>query len=215
MALTNAQYQARWRKRNLIALTAPADEIAHRLATMDDRVKLALIVTLLNQRLNPKGGRCRFVRDDGGRGRSGIVRGHKYGTGDCVARAIAIATENPYREVHDAMIVANVRYVAAGKSEWARRAKRRGGISAFHPDHGVSHEAYRPYLEGLGWRYTSTKELPRGEGIHLRADELPGGRLIVSLPYHVVAVIDGVIHDTSDCSGAGRRRIRGYWSAPA
>jgi hypothetical protein len=32
-ALTNAEHQARWRKRNLIALTADAHEIVDRLAT--------------------------------------------------------------------------------------------------------------------------------------------------------------------------------------
>src|SRR5262249_25544907 len=101
MALTNAEKQARWRKRNLIALTANAREIARRLATMDDQVKLAQIVGLLNKQLNPKDGRCRWVKDDGGRGGSGIPRGRKGEIGDCVARAIAIATQKPYREVHD------------------------------------------------------------------------------------------------------------------
>jgi len=110
------------------------------------------------------------------------------------------------------MTVAKVRYVAAGKSDWTRRARRKGGVHAFHADHGVSDEVYGPYLKDLGWRFTSTKELPRGKGIHLRADELPSGRLIVRLPAHLVAVIDGVIHDTHDCSDEGRCRIRGYWS---
>jgi hypothetical protein len=213
MALSNAEKQRRWRERNLIPLTADAREIARKLAAMDDQVKLSLIVGLLNQRLNPKGGRCRWVKDDGGRGRSGIARaGHKDGVGDCVARAIAIAAQKPYREVHDALTVAKVRDVAAGKSEWTRRAGRRGGVHAFYADHGVPDEVYGPYLEGLGWRFTSTKELPRGRGIHLRTDELPPGRLIVRLPRHLTAVIDGVIHDTVDLSDEGRRRIQGYWT---
>jgi hypothetical protein len=213
MALTNAEKQDRWRKRNLIPLTADAHEIARKLLTMDDRVKLALVVGLLNQQLNPKPGRCKFVKDDGGRRGSGIPRGHKGDeTNDCVARAIAIATEKPYREVHDAMTAAKVRYVAAGKSAWTKRARHRGGVRAFHADHGVYDEAYGPYLEGLGWRFTSTKDLPRGKGVHLRADELPPGRLIVRLPGHLVAVIDGEIHDVSDPSSEGRARIRGYWT---
>jgi hypothetical protein len=109
------------------------------------------------------------------------------------------------------LTVAKVRHVAAGKSDWARRARRRGGVRAFHADHGVHIEVSDRYLKALGWRYTSTKELPRGRGVHLRADELPRGRLIVQLPRHLVAVIDGVIHDTRDCSDDGRRRIQGYW----
>src|SRR5262245_38333063 len=114
MALTNAEKQARWRRGNLVPLTADAHEIARRLATMDDQVKLAQIVALLNGRLNPQDGRCRWVKDDGGRRGSGIARGRKDEVGDCVARAIAIATQKPYREVHDALIVATVRHVAAG-----------------------------------------------------------------------------------------------------
>jgi hypothetical protein len=215
MALTNAEKQARWRKRNVIVLTADAGEIARRLATMDDQAKLALIVGFLNKRLNPKDGRCRWVKDDGGRRGSGIPRGCKDEVGDCVARAIAIATQKPYREVHDALTVAKVRDVAAGKSAWTRRARRKGGVHAFHADHGVPDEASAPYLESLGWRYTSTKDLPRGRGIHLRADELPRGRLIVDLRRHYTAVIDGVIHDTRDCSEEGRRRVRGFWAKPA
>jgi hypothetical protein len=62
------------------------------------------------------------------------------------------------------------------------------------------------------FRYTSTRDLPRGKGIHLKASELPHGRPIVDLPGHACAVIDGVIHDTQDHSEGGRRRILGYWS---
>jgi len=213
MALTNAE-KARWRERNLISLTADACEIARRLATMDDQNKLAQIVGLLNERLNPKTGRCRWVKSDGGRHGSGISRGRKDEVGDCVVRAIAIATQKPYREVHDALTVAKVRDVAAGKNDWTRWARRKGGVRAFHADHGVSDEVYGPYLEDLGWRFTSTKDLPRGRGVHLRSDELPRERLIVRLPGHLVAVIDGVIHDTHDCSDEGRRRIQGYWIEP-
>ena len=49
-------------------------------------------------------------------------------------------------------------------------------------------------------------------GVHLRADELPRGRLIVQLRRHPTAVIDGTIRDTVDCSDEGRCRIQGYWT---
>jgi len=215
MALSNAQKQARFRQRNLLLLTADARKIVDKLVTMDDQAKLALIVSLLNKRLSPKDGRCRWVKDDGGRGRPDIARGRRGETNDCVARAIAIATQRPYREVHDALTAATVRYVAVSDSDWARRARRRGGVCVFHADHGVATEVYGPYLKRLGWKLTSTRELPRGKGVHLRADELPRGRLIVALPRHLVAVIDGVIHDTHDCSDEGRRRIQGYWTSSA
>jgi hypothetical protein len=46
----------------------------------------------------------------------------------------------------------------------------------------------------------------------LRADELPPGRLIVLVHRHLVAVIDGVIHDTYNSGGKGHRPVRGYYA---
>jgi hypothetical protein len=105
--------------------------------------------------------------------------------------------------------------VGTAKEGWGKAARSKGRVSLrlLHADYGVPREIIGPYLESLGWHYTSTKERPRGRGMHLRADELPAGRLIV-LPRHVCAVIDGVIHDTSDWGAEGRRRILGYWSSP-
>jgi hypothetical protein len=53
-----------------------------------------------------------------------------------------------------------------------------------------------------------------GQGckVHLRATELPAGRLIVQVSKHLVAVIDGVIRDTSDPSRGGKRCVYGYYS---
>ena len=52
-----------------------------------------------------------------------------------------------------------------------------------------------------------------GQGckVHLRADELPKGRLVVALSKHIVAIIDGVIHDTGDPSRGGTRCVYGYF----
>jgi hypothetical protein len=44
-------------------------------------------------------GNAHFVYDDGGRAAAGF----KGKTGDCVCRAIAIATGEPYQEVYDAL----------------------------------------------------------------------------------------------------------------
>ena len=151
-------------------------------------------------------GRCRWVKDDGGRRRAGFG---STAVGDCVARAIAIATEKDYREVHDALVVRNVEYAKWDDSAYGKWIRRRGGVRAFDADHGCSKEAYGPYLGSLGWRFTSTKD----QRIRLRADELPPGRLIVHVHRHLVAVIDGVIHDTHDSGGAGRRPVVGYWRA--
>src|SRR5262245_6146361 len=157
-------------------------------------------------------GRCGWVKDDGGRSKSGVPGADKE-VGDCVARAIAIATQRPYREVHNALVVGQVHHARTDNSPYGKWVRRKGRLSHFDADHGCADKVYGPYLESLGWKFTSTKELPRGKGVHLRADELPPGRLIVHISRHLVAVIDGIIRDTGDCGGEGRVRVQGYWRA--
>lgn len=50
--------------------------------------------------------------------------------------------------------------------------------------------------------------------MHLRASELPAGRLIVAVSKHLTCVIDGVIYDTHDPSRGGTRCVYGYFTAP-
>jgi hypothetical protein len=47
--------------------------------------------------------------------------------------------------------------------------------------------------------------------IHLRRGELPMGKLIVSVSKHLVAVVDGIVQDTHDCTRSGNRCVYGYW----
>jgi hypothetical protein len=47
--------------------------------------------------------------------------------------------------------------------------------------------------------------------VHLRADELPSGTLIVKVSKHLSAVIDGVIQDTHNPSRGGTRCVYGYY----
>jgi len=42
----------------------------------------------------------------------------------------------------------------------------------------------RAYNESLGWKWTPTMRIGQGCKVHLRADELPVGRLIVSVSRH-------------------------------
>jgi hypothetical protein len=67
-------------------------------------------------------------------------------------------------------------------------------------------------MKELGFTWTPTMTIGSGCTVHLRADELPSGRLVCSVSNHNVAVIDGVIHDTYDCSRKGSRCVYGYWS---
>jgi len=142
----------------------------------------------------------RWVYDDGGRAAAGF-RG---ATDDCVCRAIAIAAELPYTEVYD-------RLNALARSE--RVGKRKRGVSSART--GVYKVTQHKLIEQLGWVWTPTMQIGQGCKVHLRAEELPKGRLLVSVSRHLVAVIDGVIHDTHDCSRSGTRCVYGFWRQPA
>jgi hypothetical protein len=152
--------------------------------------------------VKPKPTLCRYVYDDGGQGR--INRG-----GGCVPRAIAIATGRPYREVYEALTAATHKYVRRWPRSlvagWIRRSRDGRG---FDPNYGCYDKIWQPYLESLGWQHTSTKD----QKVRLRADELPPGRLVVRVHQHLVAVIDGVIHDTFDSGQKGHRPVRGYYA---
>jgi hypothetical protein len=152
----------------------------------------------------PPPGRCRWVRDDGGRpNRTG-------GTGNCVPRAIAIATQKPYDEIRGALAAVTLRYAKTSRSYVAKWIRRNRSGHALDPEYGCWPEVYGPYLESIGWQFTSTED----RKVRLRADELPPGRLIVDVHRHTVAVIDGVIHDVFDSGEGGWRPVKGYYTAP-
>lgn len=140
-----------------------------------------------------------YQYNDGGR----KAAGYRGDAGDCVCRAIAIAVQIPYEVVyHDLNVL--------GASE--RKGKKRRGKSSART--GVYKPTIRKYLQSLGWLWTPTMQIGQGCKVHLRADELPTGRLIVSVSRHVTAVIDGVIQDTHDPSRDGTRCVYGYWQQP-
>jgi hypothetical protein len=141
-----------------------------------------------------------FIYDDGGRAAAGY-KGH---TGDCVCRAIAIATGQPYQEVYDALN----ELAAFERPSKRRRGKRSSSRS------GVYRSTYTRYLTSLGWTWTPTMFIGSGCQVHLRAVELPPGRLIASLSRHMVAVIGGVIHDLGNPDRDGTRCVYGYWRPP-
>jgi hypothetical protein len=138
----------------------------------------------------------RFSYDDGGREAAGFSGK----TGDCVTRAIAIATEQPYQSIYDAI---------NAQAKGMRQTKRVRGSAART---GVSRTVYERYLAAQGWKWTPTMRVGSGCTVHLTPDELPKGRIIVRLSGHLAAVIDGVLHDTFDCSRDGTRCVYGYWS---
>lgn len=135
-----------------------------------------------------------YVKDDGGREAAGF-RGPAR---DCAARAYAIASGRPYAEVYDELN-------AIGQTE--RRAVKKSGART-----GVHAATMRRFMEGKGWRWTPTMGIGTGCKVHIRASELPSGRLILSLSRHYAAFIDGTLRDTYDSSRGGMRCVYGYWS---
>jgi hypothetical protein len=137
-----------------------------------------------------------WVTDDGGR----AAAGYKGSTGDCVCRAIAIVTGKPYQEIYDLLI---------DFSSKERNSKRKARKS--HPRTGIYKGTMRRVMAHLGWKWVPTMFVGKGCKVHLRAEELPKGRLIVALSKHECAVIDGVVHDLYDPSRDGVRCVYGYY----
>lgn len=133
---------------------------------------------------------------DGGRANAG----HKGSARDCVTRAIAIITERPYQEIYDLVN-------EYGSTE--RHSKNRVGKS--NAKDGVHIPTIRRILKDMGFTWVPTMQIGSGCKVHLKASELPSGKIIVSVSRHLTAVIDGVIHDTSDPSRNETRCVYGYW----
>ena len=142
-----------------------------------------------------------WVRDDGGRATAGF-RGH---AGDCVTRAIAIAAGLPYRQVYDGLDEI--------ARHWSCPAGCVGAVGSART--GLDPAVYRQYLAGLGWVWRPTMAIGTGCRVHLRAGELPPGRIITRLSGHLAAVIDGVVRDTEDPGRGGTRCVYGYFRHPA
>lgn len=136
-----------------------------------------------------------FTFNDGGRAKAG----YNGICGDCVARSIAIATEKPYQEIYDAL----------NKIQSSmKQTKRTRGSSARN---GVARPIYEKYLKSLGWVFVPTMAIGSGCKWHLKASELPLGRIICRVSKHLVAVVDGVINDTHNPSRGGTRCVYGYF----
>ena len=134
-----------------------------------------------------------FEYNDGGR--LEYFKGEK--AEDCVARSISIVTGLPYIDVYKRLAEGNATQRGGGKRS------ARNGIS-------TKRKWFRDYMTELGFVWTPTMKIGSGCTTHLRADELPKGKLVVSVTRHMTAVINGVIHDTHNPSRNGTRCVYGY-----
>lgn len=143
-----------------------------------------------------------LVVNDGGR----AAAGYKGSAGDCVARAIAIASGEPYAKVYNRL--------ASGNALQRRGKRPSRGHGKFSAAHGINtgRKWFKDYMRELGFTWTPTMSIGSGCQHHLRPGEIPmRGRIVVALSKHYSAVIDGVIHDTHDPSRGGTRCVYGIW----
>ena len=144
----------------------------------------------------------KFQFNDGGRAAEGFR--HKKHCGDCVCRAIAIATQRPYSEIYDLIL---------HYAKHERMGKRKRKLS--DPEKGVGRYTHSRVMSLLGWEWVPTMGIGTGCKVHLCADELPAGRIVVDVSHHFTAVVDGVINDTYDPSRGGTRSVYGYYRPTA
>lgn len=140
-----------------------------------------------------------FVENDGGR--SQYFKGKS--VRDCVARSIAIASGKDYLEVYNRLAEGNANQRQSKRS----KTKTKSAINGIN----VKRKWFKDYMQELGFEWRATMSIGSGCKVHLREGELPKGRLVVNVTRHSTAVIDGVLHDTHDCSRGGQRCVFGYW----
>jgi hypothetical protein len=139
-----------------------------------------------------------FLLNDGGRGAAGF----KGSAGDCVVRAVAIASSRPYHEIYDALSEGTRAQRKTTKSR--KRVSARDGVN-------TKRKWFKDYMVSLGFKWYPTMRIGHDHITHMRTDELPLGRLVVAISKHYVAVINGVINDTHNPSRDGTRCVYGYY----
>lgn len=132
----------------------------------------------------------KFIHNDGGRSKY-----FKGSTGDCVTRAIAIATNIDYKIVYDDLFIANKEYIEKHNNKYAKAMKsRKNGLS---PRNGIYKEIYSKYLFANGWKYISLVKF--GSKERTKLDQLTHlDNIIVCIPRHIMAMQKGVINDIGD-----------------
>lgn len=155
-----------------------------------------------------------FKYNDGGR--SNYFKASN--VGDCVTRAISIATGKDYKEVYD-------RLNQMAKKE---SVKRHRGHKRSESRNGVFKETWKRYLNELGWVHVSTCAIgSRANKVKFVDGSLPTkGTYIVQLSRHLTVLKDNVVNDTYDCSKKeyyneygdlevnDERCVYGYWREP-
>lgn len=160
----------------------------------------------------------KHIYDDGGRAAAGF----KGKAGDCGTRAFTLARFGPSPTGEQYMLV----YTDLSRviREWAfsgrasrKKERYRSGKEPCTPRNGMWREPIDIYAAELGWTWTPAKRFGEKGAVHMRAEELPGGRIVTRQAKHFAAVIDGVVYDIWDSTQSGTmgdemRMVYGWWA---
>jgi len=121
----------------------------------------------------------KYKYNEGGRGEH-----YKGLSGDCVTRAITIATEQRYDDVYNALF--DIARNWKGNSKLAKRIRTNAS-----PRDGCFKEVGSKYLKDLSIDEVRKK-------LKINDQIFNEGRYVVKVRRHWIAIIDGVVHDTWD-----------------
>ena len=125
-----------------------------------------------------------FVYNDGGR--SKYFKGE---AGDCVTRAVAIATGIDYKEVYNTI----------------------KDLLNHTPRNGLTKKETKDIMHHFGFYWIPTMTIGNGCTVHLRKEELPEGVIVCQVSHHLTCIKDGVVYDTFNPTRDGNRCVYGYW----
>lgn len=144
-------------------------------------------------------------------------------TGDCVTRALCIATDRDYEDVYYQLFELKQRWADTHRDKLARRIQHFGAS----PRNGVSQKVYGPVLksQGFEWRacclvgdrrrlHVIPQELREWHQETIGSDCLPDLDdyvFVLKLSGHVVTVRHGLLLDTYVDNRDGTRMVYGYW----
>jgi hypothetical protein len=128
-----------------------------------------------------------FIKSHGGREKYFPTSRKKDRTGDCVIRAIAIATHQDYTTV------------------WAHLFAAATAVGHMPNDARV----YEPYLANRGWKKHSFLKQTNGRKFTVR--DFPRDNAIVKTTKHLTVIAGGVHYDTWDC---GSWKANTYYTPP-
>lgn len=138
-----------------------------------------------------------WQQNDGGR----KAAGYKGTTRDCVVRALAIVTDEPYKKVYKELYALAKAHPVWRQVRDPKRCSPRLGVYSQHSS---------MFLTARGWKWVPAKDLVPNEG-NINAFPDLGPKAIINIPRHFMAIVDGVVHDQWSPNTWERPQVLGAW----